>query len=254
MRTPLAPDWCELSLRRSNACVPQRSQLFNRASRKLSVSGKPCLRDHLSITTIFPCTVGWSLKTGFTVHRWLLKLSPLLNETRNSRNFCQKAVFLFLTEGSTSSDTIVKKKKKKKKKKNPSIPVVRQQRLWVRPETTVFCLIRIFVCLVPLTFQYKKLAELIFRYWRRVWGDHENRENISRKQRRPGFTLPFVWRSVINTWRQHVSRLRVIDTNLRQIAHVRWGSSLRINHFPLSPWQKWPILNVHNFVKNKEFS
>ena len=39
----------------------------NRASKNRSVSGKPCLRDHLSITTIFPCTVGWSLKTGFTV-------------------------------------------------------------------------------------------------------------------------------------------------------------------------------------------
>ena len=49
-------------------CVPQRSQLFNRASKNRSVSGKPCLRDHLSITTIFPCTVEWSLKTGFTVY------------------------------------------------------------------------------------------------------------------------------------------------------------------------------------------
>ena len=67
MRPPLGPDWRELSLRRSNACAPQRSQLFNRASKNRSVSGKPCLRDHLSITTIFPCTVGWSLKTGFTV-------------------------------------------------------------------------------------------------------------------------------------------------------------------------------------------
>ena len=66
MRPPLAPDWRELSLRRSNVCVPQRSQLFNKSSKNRSVSGKPCFRDHLSITTIFPCTVGWSLKTGFT--------------------------------------------------------------------------------------------------------------------------------------------------------------------------------------------
>ena len=29
---------------------------------------EPCLRDHLSITTTFSCTVGWSLKAGFTVH------------------------------------------------------------------------------------------------------------------------------------------------------------------------------------------
>ena len=50
-------------------CVPQHSQLFNSASKSRSVSGKPCLRDHLCITTIFPCTAGWSLKTGFTVRR-----------------------------------------------------------------------------------------------------------------------------------------------------------------------------------------
>ena len=68
MRPTLArPHWCELSLRRSNSCVPPSSELFNRASKNRSVWGKPCLRDHLSITTIFPCTVGWSLKTGFTV-------------------------------------------------------------------------------------------------------------------------------------------------------------------------------------------
>ena len=42
----------------------------------------------------------------------------------------------------------------------------------------------------------------------------------------------------INTWLQHVSRLRVIDTNLRQIARVGWGSSQRINHSPLSPGRK----------------
>ena len=75
MRPPLAPDWRELSLRRSNVCVPQRSQLFNRTSQNRSGSGKPCLRDHLSITTIFPCTVGWSLKTGFTV---FYKQHPIL--------------------------------------------------------------------------------------------------------------------------------------------------------------------------------
>ena len=74
MRPLLAPDWRELSLRRSNACVPQRSQLFNRASRRLAVSGKPCLRDHLSTTTIYPCTVGWWLKTGFTVSNFLKHL------------------------------------------------------------------------------------------------------------------------------------------------------------------------------------
>ena len=74
MRPALAPDWRELSLRRSNSCAPQPSELFNRASKNRSVSGKPCLRDHLSITTIFPCTVGWSLKTGFTVCiLWLIK-------------------------------------------------------------------------------------------------------------------------------------------------------------------------------------
>ena len=67
MRQPLAPDWRELSLSRSNVCVPQRSQLFNTASKIGLFSGKPCLRDHLSRTTIFPCTAGWLLKTGFTV-------------------------------------------------------------------------------------------------------------------------------------------------------------------------------------------
>ena len=41
--------------------------------------GKPCLRDHLSITTIFPCTVGWLLKTGFI----LVNLPSL----RNLRKF-----------------------------------------------------------------------------------------------------------------------------------------------------------------------
>ena len=43
MRPPLAPDWRELSSRRSNACVPQHSYayLFNRASKNRSVSGKP---------------------------------------------------------------------------------------------------------------------------------------------------------------------------------------------------------------------
>ena len=81
MRPPLAPDWRELSLGRSNVCVPQRSQLFNRASKNRSVSGKPCFRDHLSLTTIrkkfFPCTVGWSLKTGFTVINKLINKSFL---------------------------------------------------------------------------------------------------------------------------------------------------------------------------------
>ena len=58
----------------------------------------------------------------------------------------------------------------------------------------------------------------------------------------------------MNTWRQHMSRLRVIDTNLRQIARVGWGSSLRVNHFPLPPGRNGQSFNVLNFAKNKDFS
>ena len=94
MRPPLAPDWRELSLRRSNVCVPQCSQLFNRASKNWSVSGKPCLRDHLSITTIFPCTVGWSLKTGFTVRQKVMvgKYCPLSVQQELQANMMSKEV------------------------------------------------------------------------------------------------------------------------------------------------------------------
>ena len=110
MRPPLAPDWRELSLRRSNVCVPQRSQLFNRASKNRSVSGKPCLRDHLSITTIFLCTAGWSLKTGFTVFekpfnccliywKYTLLVQKFLKEVKwgAERLLLPRAIFLIFT-------------------------------------------------------------------------------------------------------------------------------------------------------------
>ena len=122
------------------------------------------------------------------------------------------------------------------------------------PKLPVFARLAFFVCFIPSTFRCKKLAELIFRYWRRVWG--ENQENIARKQWRPHFTLPLVVvrHSVINTWHQHVPRLRVIDTHLCQIARVGWGSTLRRNHFLLPPGRNGQFLNVHNFAKNKDFS
>ena len=42
-----------------------------------------------------------------------------------------------------------------------------------------------------------------------------------------------------------MSSLRVIDTNLRHFARVGWGSSLRINHFPVPPGRKDQTLNVY---------
>ena len=77
-RPPLAPGRCDLSLRRSYACVPRSSPMLNKTSENRPEFREPCLRDHLSITTTFSCTVGWSLKAGFTVitfdtgsHTWM---------------------------------------------------------------------------------------------------------------------------------------------------------------------------------------
>ena len=101
-----------------------------------------------------------------------------------------------------------------------------------------------------LNFDIKKRAELIFMFWRRVWG--ENQEHLSKGRKR---ALHFTLSSCMTPGNQHmvsdVPSRTVIDTNLRQITRVGWGSFLRINHFPLPPWQKWPILNARNFGKNK---
>ena len=58
---------------------------------------EPCLRDHLSITTTFSCTVGWSLKAGFTVQdgidRGLFRSARAavgLSIAKKKKGFCKR--------------------------------------------------------------------------------------------------------------------------------------------------------------------
>ena len=95
MRPPLAPDWRELWLHRWNACVPQHAQLLSRASKSRSVSGKLCLRDHLSKTTILPLFyhnysilsfVSWSSATSTVFSCKSLFWFLLIAHKKNSSN------------------------------------------------------------------------------------------------------------------------------------------------------------------------
>ena len=113
-----------------------------------------------------------------------LKLTSLITKAfifvewdQNSKNFGQKAVFFL--KGVVS---VIRQEQPRRS----------QRHLRAAPKQPVFRSIRIFLRLVPLTCRYERHAELIFRYWRRVWG--ENQENIARKQWTPRFTFPLVTR------------------------------------------------------------
>ena len=184
-------------------------------TRKASAPGVKSIQKIRSLVSDFLVQLLFFL---WNLHRWSLKLSP---------QFCQKGRFLLL-KGVMS---VIWQEQPHRSRLYTSGTSGRA------PKLPVFGRSAFFVRLVPLTFQYKELAEFIFRSrfkacvrWK--FG------NIARKQWRQRFTWPLVCiavrHSAINTWRQPVSHLRVIDTNLREIARGR-GSSLRINHFPLPP-------------------